>query len=295
MFFVDFIQDLLYYIEKNQQKEGQSMPTKKFTTEKEYKGHIGINSCGQQWLVDRDYNTVRENGRVDFSIHYIAKGQGYCEYNGKNRLVPEGSLVLFFPKVRHHYFFKKEDSPRMLWSHFSGSACSILAEIKSDEPVFIEIRDKKQFEQAFERMIEAHYNKPERDNQLCNGYMLVLLALIKQSTLSHSESNNKKGNDALEKVLSDMHVYFDKPIDIKKYASQCHLSEDRFIRMFKAHTGLPPYHYQLKVRIERAVEMLENQSVNVSECAEIVGFNDAAYFSRVFKKFTGHPPSYYKK
>lgn len=271
------------------------MPQRKFTTEKEYNGYLGINSCGQQWLVDRDYNTVRENGRADYSIHYIAKGQGCCEHNGKSHTIPEGSLVLYFPRVRHHYYFKKEDGARMLWSHFSGTACDILDEIKADEPVVIQIGDKKQFEQAFEKMIEAHYNKPAVENQLCNGYMLVLLALIKQSTSLKGESKSKAGNHRLEKVLSDMHVNFDEPIDIKKYAAVCHLSEDRFIRMFKAHTGLPPYHYQLKIRIERAVEMLENQSVNVSECAEIVGFNDAAYFSRIFKKFTGHPPSYYKK
>ena len=124
--------------------------------------------------------------------------------------------------------------------------------------------------------------------------MLVLLALIKQSTEVTQKEKNAHGNEQLEKVLSNMHVYFDQPINIKEYAKICHLSEDRFIRMFKAHTGLPPYRYQLKVRIERAVEMLENHSVSVSECAEIVGFNDVAYFSRIFKKFTGHPPSYYK-
>ena len=40
--------------------------------------------------------------------------------------------------------------------------------------------------------------------------------------------------------------------------------------------------------------MLENSSVTVGECAEVVGFHDIAYFSRIFKKFTGYPPSFYK-
>lgn len=266
-----------------------------FTTEKEYDGHIKVNSCGKQWLNDRDYNTVRENGRIDYSINYVKSGIGFCEHQGKSRIIPEGSLVLFFPKVRHHYYFKKEDNAQMCWSHFSGKACNELNDIKTDEPLIINIIDRKQFESAFEKMINAYYNKQAGEELLRSGYMLVLLALIKESALLPSKSRSVNANSSLEKVLSDMHVYFNEPIDVKKYAQICHLSEDSFIRMFKKNMGCPPYRYQLKIRIERAAEMLENSSLNVSECAQAVGFGDNAYFCRIFKKYTGHPPSYYKK
>ena len=267
----------------------------KFTTEKEYNGYIKVNSCGKQWLGDRDYNTIRENGRIDFSINYIKKGIGYCEYNGKNMTIPEGSLVFFHPNVRHHYYFKKEDCTEMCWSHFSGTACSILSDFEKDIPVIIAIRDRKQFESAFEKMIYAYYNKQLNEEELCDGYMLVLLSLIKESAKKLLNVSNTNVNTGLEKVLSDMHVYFNKPIDIKKYAQMCHLSEDSFIRMFKKNMGYPPYRYQLRIRIERAVEMLENSGLNVSECGEAVGFSDNAYFCRIFKKITGYPPSKYKK
>lgn len=266
----------------------------KFTTEKEYDGYLNVNSCGQQWLTDRDYNTLRENGRIDYSIYYIANGKGYFNHDGKSYIIPEGSLVVYFPNVRHNYYFKKEDGTRMLWSHFSGSGCSMLNSLSHDCPTVVPIVPQKQFVSAFEKMIDAHYNKQEMGNNLCNGYMSVILALIEQSTLSAKKATGNKSNKPLEQVLSRMHVEFDQPIDISEYAKMCHLSEDRFIKLFKAHTGCPPYRYQLRLRIERAAEMLENYSVSVSECAEVVGFNDVAYFSRVFKKFTGHPPSYYK-
>ncbi len=271
------------------------MQKKKFTTEREYKGYIKVNSCGKQWLNDRDYNTVRENGRVDYSIHYIKSGVGYIEHNNKSQTLPEGSLVLYYPNVRHHYYFKKEDSTQMCWSHFSGEACQMLSRTATDEPIIINIYDRKQFESAFEKMIYAYYNKHLNGEELCDGYMLVLLSLISESSKTVPESHSVQNNISLEKVLSDMHVYFNKPIDIKKYAQICHLSEDSFIRMFKKSMGCPPYRYQLKIRIERAVEMLENSGLNVSECADIVGFQDPAYFCRVFKKYTGHSPSFYKK
>jgi len=266
----------------------------KFTTDQVYDGYLKVNSCGQQWLTDRDYNTVREKGRSDYSLFYIARGKATYECNGVCTTVSEGNMILYFPGVRHHYTFKKEDNSELRWAHFSGSACQILAPFFSEKPVVLSVQSKKEFETCFEKMIRAHYKKQEIGTALSEGYLMVLLALTVQSPV-FQKSLSPLTDESLEKVLSQMHVYFNQPIDIAKYANMCHWSKDRFIRMFQAYTGFPPYHYQLRIRIERAVEMLENRSVTVAECAQIVGFSDHAYFSRIFKKFTGKPPSYYKK
>lgn len=271
------------------------MAARKFTTEKEHDGYMKVNSCGQQWLGDRDHVTVREQGRVDYSIYYIAKGQGFYHLDGKSHSVPAGSLMLYFPKVRHHYSFEKEDNTQMLWSHFSGTACECLRHLRSDTPVVITVSDQKQFTLIFEKMITAHYNRMTQGDLLCDCYMPVLLALLLQHNTQEGRKKPGAGNEQLEQVLSRMHVAFNKPIDIQEYANMCHLSEDRFIRMFKAHMGIPPYRYQLKIRIQRAVEMLETSAISVGECADAVGFHDNAYFCRIFKKFTGHPPTFYKR
>ena len=267
----------------------------RFTTEKVFLGYMTVNSCGQQWLGDRDYTTVRENGRVDYSIHYILKGQGAYTFLGKNYPIPEGSLLLHFPGVRQHYFFKKEDNVQILWSHFSGTACDVLSHLPSDKPVVLSVEDRKQFEYVFERMIAAHYKRLTVGEPLRDSYMPVLLALITQPTMVATREKTVRRNEQLEQVLSLMHLELNKPIDIQVYAAMCHLSEDRFIRSFKAYTGIPPYRYQLKIRVERAAEMLENTSLSVAQCGEAVGFYDNAYFCRIFKKFTGHPPSFYRR
>lgn len=268
------------------------MAALKYTTEKVFSGYMKVNSCGQQWLGDRDHITVRENGRVDYSVYYIASGQGYYSKDGKNTVVPAGNLLYYGPGVPHHYFFKKEDNCQMLWSHFSGTLCKELEGMFPEGSAVIPIGDRKQFLSIFERMITAFYQRMTLGDRLCDSYMPVLLALI----LQHKDAPPPAGsaNAQLEKVLSRMHVDFNKPIDIRVYASMCHLSEDRFIRLFKSHMGMPPYRFQLKIRIQRAVEMLENSAISVGDCAEAVGFNDHAYFCRIFKKFTGHPPSFYK-
>ena len=270
------------------------MSVKKFTTDRVYDGYMKVNSCGQQWLGDRDHNTFREKGRKDYSLYYISQGRCSYLWEGKTCYVQEGQALLYFPGVCQQYSFQKSDNAVMLWVHFSGEACSLLRPLLSEAPVVVDIRDQKQFLHIFERMITAHYNRMTQGDLLCDSYMPVLMALLLQHSSAQEQQSAGRGNEQIEKVLSQMHIAFNKPINIKKYADMCHLSEDRFIRMFKAQMGMPPYRYQLKIRIQRAVEMLENTNITVSSCAEAVGFHDNAYFCRIFKKFTGHPPSFYK-
>lgn len=270
------------------------MPELLYSSEHEYDGYLRINSCGKQWLADRDYDIVLPVGRIDFSIRYTLKGLGHCEIDGKMEPINEGSLMLYFPKAKQNYSFKKSDQSVILWAHFSGTACELLRDTIPTTPAIIKIPDRKQFESVFEKTIISHYKKNEFSETLSNGYMTVLLSLIAQSNNIANSSYNSK-NENLEKILSLMHINYNKPIDIKEYAKICCVGEDHFIRLFKAYTGLPPYNYQLKIRIDRAIEMLENTPITISDCAETVGFTDAAYFSKVFKRFTGHPPSYYKK
>ena len=270
------------------------MNRKQFTTETVYDGYMRVNSCGHQWLGDRDYHTVREFGRVDYSIHYVNHGEGQCLIDGRICSVPTGSLILHFPGIPQDYTFKKEDDSQILWAHFSGTACGVLDSIRRGQPVIVKLQDREQFESIFWKMIHAHNNRLTQGEILRDCYMTVLLALMTQPIPEHSGPQQQKNNEKLDQVISIMHLHFQNPIKIQDYADFCHLSEDRFIRAFKAYTGVPPYRYQLNIRIQRAVELLENTGITVSQCSQAVGFSDCAYFCRIFKKITGHPPSYYR-
>lgn len=68
-----------------------------------------------------------------------------------------------------------------------------------------------------------------------------------------------------------------------------------FIRCFKDFTGSSPQAYLTDMRIEQAKDLLSNTSFQIAEIAELVGYSDPLYFSRIFKKKTGYSPNEYKK
>ncbi len=266
-----------------------------YSSEKVSDRYLQINSCGEQTLSGHDYRTVRSNGRKDYAIQYISSGLGFCNDGKKTTPVEPGSLILYFPDVVQDYSFKKENNTTLMWTHFTGTACSMLDRIKTDKAIVVKITDTKEFEHIFRRMINTHYLKEPYNETICEGYLNVLITMILKSACYSEGKNINLNHEGLQQVLSSMNRHFNEPILLQKYAKMCFVSQNRFIHMFKEYTGVSPYHYQLKIRIDRAVEMLSNTAISVSDCAEAVGFKDCSYFCRVFKKFTGKTPMYYKK
>ncbi len=266
-----------------------------YSSERKTDTHIRLNSCGDRLLDENDIVTLREKGRIDYGIQYIAEGVCYLEDNGNTFTVPAGNVILYFPSVRQHYYFKKQDKSHLLWAHCTGKACEILTPIKNDGAVTVKIADTKEFERIFKRMTAAYHHKEPYFQSVCDGYMQVLLSLIMKNTVDLDKTAQKSPNDNMEKIIAYMHIHFNDPIDLFRYAKMCYVSRDRFMHMFKEYTGVSPYHYQLKIRMDRAVEMLTYSSVSINEVAQAVGYKDCSYFCRIFKKITGHSPSFYRK
>ncbi|MBQ9131441.1 MAG: helix-turn-helix transcriptional regulator [Clostridia bacterium] len=72
------------------------------------------------------------------------------------------------------------------------------------------------------------------------------------------------------------------------------LSPRRFNDLFKGLFGTTPNRYLVLRRIEHAKSLLETQGLTVTEVAELCGFSDVYYFSKVFKQICGIPPSEWK-
>lgn len=74
-------------------------------------------------------------------------------------------------------------------------------------------------------------------------------------------------------------------------AMKVHLGESQLYRKLKAITGKSTALFIRSVRLKKAKELLDTTSLSVSEIAYQVGFNDPAWFSRVFKEEYGNSPS----
>lgn len=81
------------------------------------------------------------------------------------------------------------------------------------------------------------------------------------------------------------------PITRWKIAEEINVSEDYLTRVFKKELGLSPWEYLMRLRVQVARLMLRETSESVRSVAEASGFQDQAYFCRVFRKIAGRSPS----
>ena len=86
---------------------------------------------------------------------------------------------------------------------------------------------------------------------------------------------------------------FREKIRSEDVASACEMSPFRFSRAFHETFGLTFQDYVLRYRILESCRLLRHPDANVTNVAYSVGFNDASYFSRAFRRFIGTSPSAY--
>ncbi|MBF2065757.1 MAG: helix-turn-helix transcriptional regulator [Calothrix sp. C42_A2020_038] len=77
---------------------------------------------------------------------------------------------------------------------------------------------------------------------------------------------------------------------ISSMASEIGMSKYHFARLFKQSTGMSPYQYLIKCRIEHAKILLRDKRARISEVASMVGFSDQSQFTRHFKRMVGVTP-----
>ncbi len=80
-------------------------------------------------------------------------------------------------------------------------------------------------------------------------------------------------------------------VDTEELAEICRISKSCFYRLFREYTGMAPLEYINHLKIKQAQKMLQSGILNVTEIAESLGYTDASYFARYYKKVTGHSPS----
>ena len=84
-------------------------------------------------------------------------------------------------------------------------------------------------------------------------------------------------------------------LNVTAIAEYMHFNPQYLARAFKSETGRGILEYITSERIEAAKKLLVETNIPVKEIASMVGYQDYAYFTRVFKKETGISPKQYRK
>jgi len=95
-------------------------------------------------------------------------------------------------------------------------------------------------------------------------------------------------------TISYMKEHLDQPLRAATLASVAKMSLPHYFVTFKRCTGSTPIDYFIRLRMDRARELLATTSCSVKEIAGVLGYDDPLYFSRVFKSVNQTTPTEYR-
>lgn len=101
--------------------------------------------------------------------------------------------------------------------------------------------------------------------------------------------------DTMERAAQILREQYDRNWSLHEIADRVHFNRTYFSSLFKQHFGIGYSDYLNDVRMERAAEQLIRSNVQVGRLAQKIGFHDATYFIKAFKKKYGVTPNEYRK
>jgi AraC-like DNA-binding protein len=118
--------------------------------------------------------------------------------------------------------------------------------------------------------------------------LLAVIESYRFQTYHKQDERSKRSKNYID-------LHFKEKDCLEKAASESKVTRRRFNELFKAQFNSTPNRYLTSVRIEKAKELLLTSKIPIKQVAELSGFEDFYYFSKVFKKETGLSPMQFRK
>lgn len=258
---------------------------------------LRVNSCAVNEAREQPALLIsRPEGRRDYQLLYLWRGQGKYLLDGRERLLPAGTVLLYPPGTPQIYSYQPEYHCRVSWIHFSGTLAEPLL-LRSGllrQPV-AQVGELPEVNRLLLRMIrELQREEPQFEDQV-TAYFIELITCIGRRLARQQDEGGYERAQRIRQVMEYLNEHCDQALSVDFCAQMCALSRHHFIHVFREYTGLSPYAYLTGVRLSEAEHLLSSTSLPVAEVARRCGYEDALYFSRLFRKKNGMPPSAFRR
>ena len=260
---------------------------------------LRINNCGYYRVHTTPViETPHPEGRNDYQLLYIAAGKGEFYFKGSKEptIVTKGNMILFRPGEPQVYYYYAVDKTEVYWVHFTGWKVEEYLEryeLPHDENVFY-TGVSPDYPWIYNQMIRELQLQRVNHEDMISLYMHHIFITINRYIKERRETKNDTIND-IERAAHYFKDNYNKQISIEQYAAEHLMSVNWFIHSFKSVMKMSPMQYIISLRIAIAKGYLENSTKNIAEISNEVGYENALYFSRLFRKYVGMTPTQYRK
>jgi AraC family L-rhamnose operon regulatory protein RhaS len=253
---------------------------------------------------------------------YVAHGQGFHQVHGGGQpqivvpgdcfLIAPGEShayagnqdldlinVLFLPDVVAHEYQHLKEVPGLL--QFFLLEPLLRQERGFRDRLHLGISARVAIEQTLETMLSELATQPVGFTQLVRARFVELLVLLarayhaQRQAAPETASHHAGAEDAIQQAIAVMEKEYAGELYLDQIAHRVYLSPGHFADLFRKATGVAPWDYLIRIRLEAAKRLLASTARSVTEIALEVGFGDASHFTKSFRAREGMTPSAWRK
>lgn len=170
------------------------------------------------------------------------------------------------------------------WVHFLLSECvNMLVKICNKNE--IEVTDIIPYKLLTVDKISNYYSLDTILDDIC---------MVINSITDYGSGSNYNAKDVIAKSKKYIDEHYGEQLTVNALAQKFLINPNYLSNLFSKEIGFTITKYITKVRLEKACELLEETSINISDVSASVGYQDPQYFYRVFKKEMNMTPAEYR-
>ncbi|MCM3001342.1 AraC family transcriptional regulator [Paenibacillus rhizosphaerae] len=254
-----------------------------------------------------------------YQIWYVSKGEFVHTISNRQYRIRQGDLFLvppftlhrvqafetegeilgceFMPSFINERFADPSGERRFFDAeylrHFSQSDCTPHSQIAFDGVTDGRIRGLLQ-----DMLGEYEERTPFFEIVLKASLLQLLSIIIRQvngELVKAGFQKIERYRDTMNKVVEYIDRNAHEDIKLEHICAISNMSKPTICRLFKEWTGKTFNRYLVDLRISNALVLLQRPSMSITDVCYATGFNELAYFCRIFKKYTGISPNQFRK
>ena len=246
------------------------------------------------------FHYVNKEIGTDYNmLIYCTNGEGWYEVNGIRHTVKKNQFFIL-PKNEPYKFGASTHAPwTIYWLHFKGSVASNFVP-KATVPIVIQPNENARLQDRTQIFEEMYLNLDDTFNQesyiyACSCLYHFLASFLYAEQFQKIRTSQKQKPDITESILYYLRENVERKLTLDELSAHFHYSVSHLSALFQKQTNHSPIDYFIRLKIQKACQYLELTNMKMNQIHSRLGFEDAAYFSRVFTKIMGVSPSKYRQ
>lgn len=235
--------------------------------------------------------------REDFSfraLEIVSDGAGTLDLAGRSHPLSRGTVFTYGPGIAHGI----AASPRGLGKYFlnwNGPAGgALLSEAGMPPGTVLHIASPAELEPLLSELIRNGLKNSAYSRKICFSLGELILLKIRENALPFP-GRNSRAYGTFRRCRDTLEENFSRLGSLEEVARACGVDQAYLCRLFQSFAHQSPYRYLIRLKLNRAAELLHDPDTLVKQAAFAVGFSDPFHFSRLFSKAFGLSPSAYSR